>query len=241
MKCPEIIKEAWITKQSDAMGRAVRKGILSISNAAKATKKLKLKPRLLKTLGTGMEGTANLMTHPVHGTAVNKIFNPKSQLFNKGLIHDKAKILKKMKGKGYPLYYGKGSGKNSITMEYIQRGSGDILDDIMDFTPQRIRAALKIKAKTFMRTGKLTSDYIRNPLNMIKTPSGKYKVIDFLPITKNLRQTPMFIKQKQDAKYLRKQVKKIIMNKQIPLMSKVLHPGKYFSNVKKNLASLLMG
>jgi len=183
MKCPQIIKEAWITKQSDAMGRAVQKGILSISNAAKAAKKLKLKPRFLKRLGSGSEGIAKLMTHPIHGTAVNKIFNPQSPLFNKELIRDKVKILKKMKGQGYPLYYGKGPVDNSIIIEHLKGKVGDT----HFFDRKRLLSGLKIKWNTFMRTGKLTSDYTLSPSNMIKMRDGTYKVVDFFPVTKNLK------------------------------------------------------
>jgi len=185
MRCPIMLKLS-NNKRADAMTRAFSKGIVSLKNVAKASKKLKLKPRTLKSLGSGAEGSAYLMNHPKHGLAVNKVFNTKGSLYHPDLIKDKVNIMKKMKGKGVAKYYGKGYGDDAMMMEYVKGKPADYL------SKDSITSGLKTKVNVFMRTGKVTSDYVRNPSNMIKMPSGKNKVIDFLPNTKSLHKTPLY-------------------------------------------------
>jgi len=236
MDCPRNI-----IKQADALSRAFQRGTINLKSITKASKGLKLRPRFLKTLGTGVEGTANLMSNPTHGTAVNKIFNPKSPIFHAGLISDKINIMKKMKGRGHPIYYGKGTNNNSILMEYIQGkpGGGGINTIPYGIKPdiKATLAGLKIKGDTFLRTGKVTSDYaLNNHSNIIRMANGNYKVIDFIPHTKNLKKTPMAI----HTNMLRKSIIKILRDKDHSTISKALHPKKYISRVKTKVMDELL-
>ena len=96
---------------SDAIGRGYGRGEVSEDSWAEAARKLKLKPRKIKTLGQGGEGVANLMTDPDHGVAVWKGHDPTSRFYSKGHFDAKAEVFRKAQGsqeygKYFTDYYG---------------------------------------------------------------------------------------------------------------------------------------
>lgn len=144
---------------------------LPIQSAGRAAKKLNLKSRFIKRLGTGKEGVADLMigSRFPKGVGVAKSYDLKSPWVNPSAIKVKSKILEqvaKPQKTHFAKYYGKHKSKPITYHEYInpkrKRSSEKKLIDIL-------AAQLTTRATTGKNIGDIHFD------NVV----GK-KVVDFM-------------------------------------------------------------
>lgn len=194
-----------MAKHADAMSRAFAKGIISARDAAAATKRLGLKPRFLKTLGSGAEGTASLMTDPTQGLKVMKAYNPLGPLFSNSSFANKVKTSRSLnRNPMFAKYYGRVQNKPVTFHEYVPTVSPqtpynvDFTGNIGSFVKQQYSQAASqlggkknvikritipsIKNKIMGRG--LMTDITLNQGNRINGPDGT-KIIDFLVKDKN--------------------------------------------------------
>lgn len=109
-------------KYSDALARAVAKGLISEDAAGRVAQQLKLKPRALKVIGEGYESINQLRTSPDHGLQVAKIFKDDELFWSPEGFARRAKIMERMKGNPFfAEYYGKHPTKPIIYQEYLKQ------------------------------------------------------------------------------------------------------------------------
>jgi hypothetical protein len=160
--------------------------------------------KVLKNLGKGGEGIAQLVDHPRFGRVVRKTYNITGKLFSKPLFDKKLEILKKVKSPYLPKFYGQ-EGKKPVTFqEYVKS-----TNEHRNKTPERdgvINALNKsVKRTTGVGVKDLSSD------NLVRDQKGHLKAIDFLIDDPKLRATSR-----------RGQVKNMLKAKGRPAMGRLL-------------------
>jgi len=158
-------------QSSTAMTRKFAKGIFSTKTVSKMNRTLtarghEVKPRMLKNLGQGSEGTADLVTHS-RGVAVQKAYDRSGMLYSKDLIKAKNKIMKTTTpGENITKYYGQHPKYDNV--HYHEYSSGNAQSK---FGPSIKKGIESVKK----RTGVTMVD-VADGHNI----SGN-KIIDFLP------------------------------------------------------------
>lgn len=160
-----------------------QQGKLSTKSLRRAATKLKLNPREIEPIGSGVESVVHKVTHPKAGIAVQKTFNTKSPFYSKGVLEDKIKLLEEhKKNRLFAKYLGRKSGKPVIYQEYVKPGK--VPKHLKRKIGQRTRRSAD-KIKDPMRFGDLHEG------NIVQGRSGK-KIVDFLPVGgKNFKKLPM--------------------------------------------------
>ncbi len=154
--------------------------------AALARKPGVLKPtphgHQVRDIGKGSEGLATLTAGPEHGLAVRKTYDPKG-IASPELIARKEQAGKALKNNPHVAQFhgstqGTG-GTTAHTMEYVQGKEPTV-------SPQShvaMNAARKGLAKGMRQAGFAGAADVR-PANMIQTPQGHVKAVDYLPSQK---------------------------------------------------------
>jgi hypothetical protein len=150
-----------------------------------------LKPTLLghqvRDLGAGAEGVATLTaggTAHGGGLGVQKIYNP-SGLASSELIARKEQAGRALQSNPHVAQF-RGSqqgvgGTTAHAMEFVHGREPEVEPEISPQTYAQIRAARKGIAKGMRQAGFAGAVDVR-PGNMIQTPSGQIKVIDYMPV-----------------------------------------------------------
>lgn len=131
----------------------------------------------IKDIGHGGEGLATMVASPQHGVAVRKLYNP--QAVTPELIARKeqaAQLTKNNPNVARMLgSHSTPSGAKMHMMEYV-RGTP------VKNTPQNYRAIQNTRKslQTDLKRGGMVAQDVR-PENMIQTPSGKAKLVDYIP------------------------------------------------------------
>lgn len=132
----------------------------------------------LKHLGAGAEGLASVVAHPQHGVSVRKMFDPQASGYAPELIARKAQLGSLP---GAAAHYGSTQTMHGTPVHFneyvqgsqVQRGK---------LTPQQMnatQAAMTQTSRALRKKGYRGMD-IRDA-NMMMTPSGEAKVVDYLP------------------------------------------------------------
>jgi len=129
--------------------------------------------RVLKTLGRGGEGVAQVVKHPQYGTVVRKTYNIAGKLFSKPLFEKKLEILKKVKSPHLPKFYGQEGNKPITYHEYVK-----FKKERLNSTPEREKVIKELNKQVRSRTGTSIKDLYTS--NLVKGKDGSYKAIDFL-------------------------------------------------------------
>ena len=138
--------------------------------------------KVVKFLGKGGEGIAQLVRHPKHGLVVRKTYNITGKLFSKPLFEKKLEILKKVKSPYLPKFYGQ-DGKKPVTFhEYIKS-----VNEHRNNTPERKGAIAALDKSVRKATGVGVRDLASD--NLVRSKDGILKAIDFLIDDKKLRAT----------------------------------------------------
>lgn len=208
---------------ADAMTRALRKGLISLSDVGAATKKLGLKPRKLVTLGRGAEGVANLMSDPKHGLSVWKVYNPLGNRYSNQLFSSKLRTYMRLKGNPLFAKFRGAVGRHPVTMhEYVQPVAGETAAKVL--SPDYIKSRLALFGGRMNVLKKMVSPSVRNaihgdgfisdmflnPGNTIMTGKGP-RIVDFM-VSKQGKTPPVM--HMKDA--LKSTGKNILHPKRIP-------------------------
>jgi serine/threonine protein kinase len=131
----------------------------------------------IRDIGHGGEGLATMVAHPQHGVAVRKLYNP--QAVTPELIARKeqaAQLTKNNPNVARMLgSHATPSGGKMHMMEYVH--GSPVQENAQNY--RAIQDTRKSLQKDLKRGGMVAQDV--RPSNMIQTPSGKAKLVDYIP------------------------------------------------------------
>jgi len=165
--------------------KLLRKGELTIDQAANVAKKLRLNPRSVTGLPTakGSEAVSTLVTHPDAGLAMQKAFDPESPLYSKGLLDQRINVAKKLEDHPSMAKY-LGKHRRDVPVVYQEFVKGPTLSE--KFKAQTIKGSKSKNMpilKDLNRTAKKRGVGTLHDLNLSNVVIGETgpKVVDFLP------------------------------------------------------------
>lgn len=133
-------------------------------------------------LGHGGEGLATLVAHPQHGVAVRKTFNPAGGVYSPEIVRRKEQV---GSVPGAAKFYGAAQTPHGTPVHFNEFVQGKSLAP-SQMTPEQRTAYQRAMNQTNrgLRQQGFVGRDIR-PGNMLMTPSGEAKVIDFMPFQRH--------------------------------------------------------
>lgn len=136
----------------------------------------------IKTLGGGAEGLATLVAHPQHGVAVRKMFDPNARGYAPELIQRKEQLGSLPGAAGH---FGATKSMHGTPVHFNEFVQGESVPRLL-MTPEQRSASQKAMLQTSraLRQRGYAGRDIRDA-NIVMTPSGEAKVVDYLPFRPN--------------------------------------------------------
>jgi len=131
----------------------------------------------IKDLGHGGEGLATMVAHPQHGVAVRKIYNPNAVTDKLVARKERAAELTKNNPNVAKTYSASNTpgGSRAHMMEYVH--GSEVKPSPQNY--QAVKNTRQSLQKDLKRGGMVAQDV--RPQNMIQTPSGQAKLVDYIP------------------------------------------------------------
>lgn len=158
----------------------------------------------IRNLGAGAEGVASLVAHPQHGVSVRKLYDP-AGMSTPAMIARKEQVGRSVQSPHLPAFHGAAQAPGGAPMHFSEFVQGKSLGSAQGDTTAKMRdprnpihssgtkgvpehaAARQAAAgahKAMRQAGFKGGGRDVRMANMVKTPEGKVKVIDYMPAHK---------------------------------------------------------